>query len=106
MLRVPLGFKSEMYILSLLGNPNLCSPTLKPLHPCSKPKQPLSHVVLVMLVVWVVILLKLQNQISSIWYQIQKEMEGNRIPLNGIKCGRHFCISKKRKLDWMVGYIR
>uniref|UniRef100_A0A7N2LS83 Uncharacterized protein n=1 Tax=Quercus lobata TaxID=97700 RepID=A0A7N2LS83_QUELO len=46
-----------MYILSLLGNPNLCSPTLKPLHPCSKPKQPLSYVVLAMLVVWVVILL-------------------------------------------------
>ena len=56
-LRVPLGFKSEMYILSLLGNPNLCSPTLKPLHPCLKPKQPLSHVVLVMLAVWIVILL-------------------------------------------------
>ena len=56
-LRVTLGFKSEMYILSLLGNPNLCSPTLKPLHPCLKPKQPLSHVVLVMLAVWIVILL-------------------------------------------------
>ena len=56
-LRVSLGFKSELYILSLLGNPNLFSPTLKPLHRCSKPKQPLSYVVLVMLVVWVVILL-------------------------------------------------
>ena len=52
------GVQEQDVHLSLLGNPNLCSPTLKPLHPCSKPKQPLSYVVLAMLVVWVVILLE------------------------------------------------
>ncbi|KAF5454302.1 hypothetical protein F2P56_023978 [Juglans regia] len=36
---VPIGFNNELYLNSLLGNPNLCSPNLKPLPPCSKTRR-------------------------------------------------------------------
>ncbi|KAE8010433.1 hypothetical protein FH972_006804 [Carpinus fangiana] len=36
--KVPLGFDSELYLSSLLGNPGLCSPYLKPLPRCSSPR--------------------------------------------------------------------
>ncbi|KAK2981245.1 hypothetical protein RJ640_030634 [Escallonia rubra] len=35
---VPLGFNSEFFVSSLLGNPKLCSPDLKALPLCSRPK--------------------------------------------------------------------
>ena len=35
---VPDGFSHKYYLQSLMGNPNLCSPNLKPLPPCSRSK--------------------------------------------------------------------
>ncbi|CAK9174741.1 unnamed protein product, partial [Ilex paraguariensis] len=36
--KVPLGFDSDFFVTSLVGNPDLCSPDLKPLPPCARPK--------------------------------------------------------------------
>ncbi|KAG8384217.1 hypothetical protein BUALT_Bualt04G0095000 [Buddleja alternifolia] len=36
--RVPLAFNSKFFLSSLMGNPDLCSPDLNPLPPCSRPK--------------------------------------------------------------------
>lgn len=36
--KVPSGFDHEFFISSLLGNPDLCSPDLKPFSPCPKTK--------------------------------------------------------------------
>ncbi|KAK6923902.1 Leucine-rich repeat-containing N-terminal, plant-type, partial [Dillenia turbinata] len=36
--KVPTGFDKDYFISSLMGNPNLCSPNLKPFKPCSKAK--------------------------------------------------------------------
>ncbi|XP_073122841.1 LRR receptor-like serine/threonine-protein kinase HSL2 [Henckelia pumila] len=36
--KVPLGFDTKFFLSSLMGNPNLCSPDLRPLPPCSRPK--------------------------------------------------------------------
>lgn len=36
--KVPTGFDNSYFLSSLIGNPNLCSPNLKPLHSCSKSK--------------------------------------------------------------------
>ncbi|KAJ8765707.1 hypothetical protein K2173_014829 [Erythroxylum novogranatense] len=36
--RVPFGFSKDLYLSSLMGNPNLCSPDLHGLPPCPKPK--------------------------------------------------------------------
>ncbi|CBI29425.3 unnamed protein product, partial [Vitis vinifera] len=35
---IPDGFSHKYYLQSLMGNPNLCSPNLKPLPPCSRSK--------------------------------------------------------------------
>ncbi|KZV21326.1 hypothetical protein F511_32143 [Dorcoceras hygrometricum] len=36
--KVPLGFDTKFFLSSLIGNPNLCSPDLSPLPPCSRSK--------------------------------------------------------------------
>ncbi|KAF6157935.1 hypothetical protein GIB67_015251 [Kingdonia uniflora] len=36
--RIPSGFDNNIYLSSLVGNPNLCSPDLKPFTPCPKTK--------------------------------------------------------------------
>ncbi|KAF8404791.1 hypothetical protein HHK36_009680 [Tetracentron sinense] len=36
--KVPPGFDNGFYVSGLIGNPNLCSPNLKPFHPCPKTK--------------------------------------------------------------------
>ncbi|XP_075514813.1 LRR receptor-like serine/threonine-protein kinase HSL2 [Primulina tabacum] len=36
--KVPLGFDTKFFLSSLMGNPNLCSPDLKPFPPCSRSK--------------------------------------------------------------------
>ncbi|KAL2499534.1 LRR receptor-like serine/threonine-protein kinase HSL2 [Abeliophyllum distichum] len=36
--KVPLGFNANFYLSSLMGNPDLCSPDLKPLPTCSRSK--------------------------------------------------------------------
>ncbi|KAG6646893.1 hypothetical protein CIPAW_07G040300, partial [Carya illinoinensis] len=40
---IPIGFNNELYLDSLLGNPDLCSSNLKPLPPCSKPRRAASY---------------------------------------------------------------
>lgn len=44
---VPSDFDHELFISSLLDNPGLCSPDLKPLPPCSKTKPGTIHLVLI-----------------------------------------------------------
>ncbi|XP_077233992.1 HAESA-like 2 [Tasmannia lanceolata] len=39
---IPPGLDMPFFLSSLAGNPNLCSPDLKPFSPCSKPKQTLT----------------------------------------------------------------
>ncbi|XP_047315840.1 LRR receptor-like serine/threonine-protein kinase HSL2 [Impatiens glandulifera] len=60
---VPAGFDSEYFLSSLMGNPGLCSRSLKPLPKCHKPKPFNSHlvglvvafsVILTILLVWLV----------------------------------------------------
>lgn len=46
--RVPLAFDTKFFLSSLMGNPELCSPDLRPLPPCSRPK-PVSLVMVVLL---------------------------------------------------------
>lgn len=46
--KVPLGFNYHLYISSLLGNPNLCSPNLKPLSQCPKTRPATLYVVIVL----------------------------------------------------------
>ncbi|KAB1225690.1 LRR receptor-like serine/threonine-protein kinase HSL2 [Morella rubra] len=53
---VPLGFSKDWYLSSILGNQELCSPNLRPLPPCSKPK-PASLYIVVILAVCAVLLL-------------------------------------------------
>lgn len=36
--KVPLGFDNDFFVSGLLGNPDLCSPDLKPLPQCRRPK--------------------------------------------------------------------
>ncbi|KAK4477425.1 hypothetical protein RD792_016646 [Penstemon davidsonii] len=36
--KVPLSFNTDFFLSSLMGNPGLCSPNLKPLPPCSRSK--------------------------------------------------------------------
>ncbi|KAI3903500.1 hypothetical protein MKW98_032154 [Papaver atlanticum] len=36
--RIPVGFDNNFYLPSFIGNPKLCSPDLKPFHPCPKTK--------------------------------------------------------------------
>ncbi|KAF3439124.1 hypothetical protein FNV43_RR17399 [Rhamnella rubrinervis] len=45
--KVPTGFNQVLFASSLLGNPDLCSPDLKALPPCTKPKPGTLYVVVV-----------------------------------------------------------
>ncbi|KAA8546629.1 hypothetical protein F0562_002632 [Nyssa sinensis] len=64
--KVPVGFNGEFFLSSLMGNPNLCSPDLKPLPLCHKPK-PVSFYVIGFLAAFAVILLG-----SLIWHWFVK----------------------------------
>ncbi|KAH7520364.1 hypothetical protein FEM48_Zijuj08G0136100 [Ziziphus jujuba var. spinosa] len=54
--KVPSGFDQDLFVSSLLGNPNLCSPDLKPIPPCQKSKRE-SFYALIVLSICVVLLL-------------------------------------------------
>ncbi|XP_022136881.1 LRR receptor-like serine/threonine-protein kinase HSL2 [Momordica charantia] len=53
--KVPSGFNNELFVGSLLGNPGLCSPDLKPLKPCPKSKPTAFYVVVVLSVLAVLL---------------------------------------------------
>ncbi|XP_028089346.1 LRR receptor-like serine/threonine-protein kinase HSL2 [Camellia sinensis] len=55
---VPSGFNTEFYLQSLMGNPGLCSPDLKPLPPCPKSKpKPITLCLIGILVALVLLLI-------------------------------------------------
>lgn len=60
--KVPTGFSNALYLPSLLGNPNLCSPDFKPLPPCSRPK-PATLYIVVILAICVLVLVG-----SLLWF--------------------------------------
>lgn len=60
--KVPSGFDQDLFVSSLLGNPNLCSPDLKPIPPCPKSK-PESFYAFIALSISAVLLLG-----SLLWY--------------------------------------
>lgn len=59
--KVPLGFNTKFFVSSLMGNPDLCSPDLRPLPPCSRSK-PVNMVMVVVLSVLAFILV-----VSLVW---------------------------------------
>lgn len=59
--RVPAAFDTKFFLSSLIGNPDLCSPDLKPLPPCSRSK-PVSLVMVVLLSVLAFLLV-----VSLLW---------------------------------------
>ncbi|XP_038904561.1 LRR receptor-like serine/threonine-protein kinase HSL2 [Benincasa hispida] len=48
---VPSGFDNELFVNSLMGNPGLCSPDLKPLNRCPKPKSISFYVVVLLSII-------------------------------------------------------
>ncbi|XP_047969404.1 LRR receptor-like serine/threonine-protein kinase HSL2 [Salvia hispanica] len=72
--RVPLGFNKKFFLSSLMGNPDLCCPDLRPLPPCSRPK-PVSLVMIVLLSVLAFVLV-----VSLVWliYKTRKFIFGSR----------------------------
>ncbi|XP_065874926.1 LRR receptor-like serine/threonine-protein kinase HSL2 [Euphorbia lathyris] len=60
--KIPSALTNSFYIPSLLGNPNLCSPDLKPIRPCSKTK-PASLYIVIILAICVLVLLG-----SLLWF--------------------------------------
>ncbi|XP_057785992.1 LRR receptor-like serine/threonine-protein kinase HSL2 [Salvia miltiorrhiza] len=68
--RVPIAFDTKFFMSSLMGNPDLCSPDLGPLPPCSRPK-PVSLVMVVLLSVLAFTLV-----ISLVWlvYKTKKSI--------------------------------
>ncbi|KAI3462642.1 hypothetical protein Pfo_019305 [Paulownia fortunei] len=63
--KVPLGFDTKFFLSSLMGNPDLCSPDLRPLPPCSRSK-PVSLVLVLVLSVLALILV-----VSLLWLLIK-----------------------------------
>ncbi|KAL7131693.1 hypothetical protein ABFS83_12G021700 [Erythranthe nasuta] len=63
--KVPLGFDTKFFLSSLTGNPGLCSPDLRPIPPCSKPK-PVSLLLVLVLSVLASILV-----VSFLWLSIK-----------------------------------
>ncbi|XP_052197786.1 LRR receptor-like serine/threonine-protein kinase HSL2 [Diospyros lotus] len=59
--QVPHGFNNELFLQSLMGNPGLCSPNLKPLPPCRK-LRPISIYLIGFLVALALVLI-----VSLIW---------------------------------------
>ncbi|KAH6797138.1 HAESA-like 2 [Perilla frutescens var. hirtella] len=59
--KVPIGFDTKFFLSSLMGNPDLCSPDLRPLPPCSRSK-PVNLVMVVVLSVVAFILI-----VSLVW---------------------------------------
>ncbi|KAJ0096934.1 hypothetical protein Patl1_28439 [Pistacia atlantica] len=53
---VPSGFDRQLYISSLLGNPNLCSPGLKPLHPCPGTEREIPYLVAIVAICAILLL--------------------------------------------------
>jgi Leucine-rich repeat (LRR) protein len=65
--KVPLGFNNDLYLTSLLGNPGLCSPDLKSLPRCSRPR-PARWDLAVVLALCVVLLMGLLFWIFKLKY--------------------------------------
>lgn len=57
--RVPLGFDTKFFVSSLMGNPDLCSPDLRPLPPCSRSKSVSLVMVIVLSVLAFILVLSL-----------------------------------------------
>lgn len=70
--RVPMGFDSTFFVSSLMGNPSLCSPDLKPFPPCHRTK-PLSFYA-----VGVLSALALLLTVSLIWLLIKTQVFGSK----------------------------
>ncbi|KAJ7952688.1 Receptor kinase [Quillaja saponaria] len=66
--KVPPGFNNQVYLSGLLGNPDLCSPDLKPLPSCSKSK-PVSLILIMILSTCVVLLVG-----SLLWFLKSKSV--------------------------------
>lgn len=66
---IPNGFNSKLFLSSLLGNPGLCSPDLKPFTPCPKPKPPVNLVLVIVLSV-----LSLFLVVSLLWLLFKTNM--------------------------------
>ncbi|XP_059624085.1 LRR receptor-like serine/threonine-protein kinase HSL2 [Cornus florida] len=64
--KVPVGFNQEFFLRSLMGNPNLCSPDLKPLPSCSK-RKPVSFYI-----VWILAALAALLVGSLAWHWLHK----------------------------------
>ncbi|CAL9002028.1 unnamed protein product [Prunus brigantina] len=46
--KIPSGFNYQLYVSGLMGNPNLCSPDLKPMPTCSKPKSAAPFLIIIL----------------------------------------------------------
>lgn len=78
---VPLGFNNELYIASLLGNPGLCSPDLKPLPRCSRARpRPATWYLAVVLALCVALLVG-----SLLWFFKPKYLAFGRKPKSSWK---------------------
>ncbi|GAB4847161.1 LRR receptor-like serine/threonine-protein kinase hsl2 [Ancistrocladus abbreviatus] len=71
--KVPTGFNRQLFINSLLGNANLCSPDLHPLPPCSKSKRVSNY-----LIVTLVTLMLLLVMCLFWYYKTQLHSNGNK----------------------------
>ncbi|WCJ32066.1 Leucine-rich receptor-like protein kinase family protein [Euphorbia peplus] len=63
--KIPNGFTNSFYLSSLLGNPELCSPGLKPIRPCSKtkPASLYTMIIIIILAICAVVLIG-----SLLWF--------------------------------------
>ncbi|PKI33342.1 hypothetical protein CRG98_046268 [Punica granatum] len=77
---VPSGFNHGLLISSLMGNPGLCSPNLKPLPRCSKPGKAKLYIVVALAICALVLL------VSLIWF---------------LRTKLHVCRGKRKKL-WKI----
>ncbi|KAK9285994.1 hypothetical protein L1049_025197 [Liquidambar formosana] len=57
--KVPSGFNQKFFLSSLMGNPNLCSPDLKPLPPCPKSRPATIYVIAVLATAAILLLMSL-----------------------------------------------
>ncbi|XVF15358.1 hypothetical protein REPUB_Repub09cG0145300 [Reevesia pubescens] len=54
--KVPLGFNHEFFISGLLGNPDLCSPSLQPLPPCPRTRPATYYVVAILAICFLLLI--------------------------------------------------
>lgn len=73
--RVPSSFDREIFISSLMGNPGLCSPNVKPLPPCNRKATPFFGGIIVALILFVVAAIMVG---SVLWYFMEKRFAFRR----------------------------